>query len=854
MSAGQHKIHNKQAVGSGADTNDLTYSINATDGILLPKGTTAQRPTPLSGIFRYNSTLNQIEWYNGTEWVQPAAGGLGEFYVDDTTIAGDGSIGNPLRVIPGAPNGVTSFSAGNLSSLFTTSVANPATTPSLSFALAQAAPWGFFGNNTASAALPIFNAAAAITSTSDTNITLTLGGTPTRAVLNATSITAGWNGQLSLGRGGTGTAMSAPGANRIMYWNNGGGSMDWLQLGTNLSITGNTLNATTSSGSVTSVGLTTGTTGTDINVSNSPITSTGNITLNIPTASASARGLLSSTNWTTFNNKVDPSRTLTINGTTFDLSANRSWSIAATGTVSIVNITTDPDGDGSQPNTIQYNNDGDIFIVDGGGGIHPINDTGMGELWVDETTISGNGTSGSPLSVIFPPTSTGTVTSVGLTTGSTGTDVNITNSPVTTSGNIVLNLPSSSSSNRGLLTSSDWVTFNNKVATSRTLTINGTTFDLSANRSWTIPAGTVTSIGLVTGSTGTDINVSGSPVTGSGNITLNIPSSSASNRGLLTSTDWSNFNSKVPSARTITINGTTLDLTADRSWTIATNSGTVTSVALATGTTGTDVNISGSPITGSGTITLNLPSSSASNRGLLTAANWSTFNGKLDPSRTITINGTTLDLTANRTWTVGTVTSVGLATGSSGTDINVSGSPVTGSGNITLNIPSSSGSNRGLLTSTDWTTFNNKVPTARTLTINGTGYDLSANRSWTIPTGISGTYSPTVTNSVNVSAPGVWNAHYTRIENEVTVFFYGYVSPTSSATLTSVNISLPVASSFSEEYHLTGSATARRGTDHIPAQVVPDFTDDNATITFLASTNSVTYIRGSFMYTIITGT
>ena len=57
----------------------------------------------------------------------------------------------------------------------------------------------------------------------------------------------------------------------------------------------------------------------------------------------------------------------------------------------------------------------------------------------------------------------------------------------------------------------------------------------------------------------------------------------------------------------------------------------------------------------------------------------------------------------------GTVTSVGLTTGSSGTDVNVIGSPITSSGTITLNLPSASASNRGLLTSADWTTFNNKI-------------------------------------------------------------------------------------------------------------------------------------------------
>ena len=47
---------------------------------------------------------------------------------------------------------------------------------------------------------------AALTRTSDTNVTLTLGGAPTTALLNATSITAGWTGQLSVARGGTGAA------------------------------------------------------------------------------------------------------------------------------------------------------------------------------------------------------------------------------------------------------------------------------------------------------------------------------------------------------------------------------------------------------------------------------------------------------------------------------------------------------------------------------------------------------------------------------------------------------------------------------------------------------------------------
>lgn len=52
------------------------------------------------------------------------------------------------------------------------------------------------------------------------------------------------------------------------------------------------IGAGTGNGTVTSVGLTTGTSGTDVNVSGSPVTSSGTITLNIPDASATARGLV----------------------------------------------------------------------------------------------------------------------------------------------------------------------------------------------------------------------------------------------------------------------------------------------------------------------------------------------------------------------------------------------------------------------------------------------------------------------------------------------------------------------------------------------------------------------------------
>lgn len=49
-----------------------------------------------------------------------------------------------------------------------------------------------------------------LSKTDDTNVTLTLGGSPTAALLAATSLTLGWTGVLSPTRGGTGIVNSAP--------------------------------------------------------------------------------------------------------------------------------------------------------------------------------------------------------------------------------------------------------------------------------------------------------------------------------------------------------------------------------------------------------------------------------------------------------------------------------------------------------------------------------------------------------------------------------------------------------------------------------------------------------------------
>ena len=54
--------------GVGTSSPAVTVSISATDAILLPVGTTGQRPTGATGYLRFNTTTAAFEGYNGTAW------------------------------------------------------------------------------------------------------------------------------------------------------------------------------------------------------------------------------------------------------------------------------------------------------------------------------------------------------------------------------------------------------------------------------------------------------------------------------------------------------------------------------------------------------------------------------------------------------------------------------------------------------------------------------------------------------------------------------------------------------------------------------------------------------------------
>ncbi len=135
-------------------------------------------------------------------------------------------------------------------------------------------------------------------------------------------------------------------------------------------------------------------------------------------------------------------------------------------------------------------------------------------------------------------------------------------------------------------------TITNAQLANSSITINGNATALGGS----INVGTVTSV------TGT------APVVSSGGTTpaISMAAANTTTNGYLTSTDWNTFNGK------------------------SNTNGTVTSVAALTlGTTGTDLSSTVATGTTTPVITLNVPTASASNRGVLSSADWISFNGKL---------------------------------------------------------------------------------------------------------------------------------------------------------------------------------------------------------------------------------
>jgi hypothetical protein len=70
-------------LGVNTATPAVTAALVGTDALLIPVGTTLQRPTGAAGYLRFNSTTGEFEGYNGTAWASVGGAAI----VNDTSTA-----------------------------------------------------------------------------------------------------------------------------------------------------------------------------------------------------------------------------------------------------------------------------------------------------------------------------------------------------------------------------------------------------------------------------------------------------------------------------------------------------------------------------------------------------------------------------------------------------------------------------------------------------------------------------------------------------------------------------------------------------------------------------------------------
>jgi len=308
------------------------------------------------------------------------------------------------------------------------------------------------------------------------------------------------------------------------------------------------------------------------------------------------------------------------------------------------------------------------------------------------------------------------------------------------------------------------------VPTNRTLTINGTTYDLSADRSWTISAGTGTITSIAT--TGP---ITGGTITTTG--TIGITQATTSTDGYLSSTDWNTFNNKQPQLNGtgfVVATGTTISYDNSTYYLASNPNNYIPLTALsstATGLTYTDT-------TGVFSLTSGylIPTTASYNN-----TNWDTaYSNRITSLTTTGTGAATLVANVLNIPTPPTATFISLTTtGNSGAStlssgvLNVPTYTLSGLGGqpLATNLTSLSAltyastafvkmtaagtfaldTNTYLtsITSSDVTTALGYTPVtnARTLTINGTSYDLTADRSWSVGTVTAVTATGPITSS-----------------------------------------------------------------------------------------------------------
>ena len=440
--------------------------------------------------------------------------------------------------------------------------------------------------------------AAALTKTDDTNVTLSLGGTPNTSLLQAVSLTLGWTGTLADSRIASAST-----------WN---GKQNAITTGTTAQYFRGDLSLATfpsipSVGTWGALNYPTWTTGTPF----VKMTAAGTFALDTNTylTTISSLDVTTALGYTPVTN----ARTLTINGTTYDLTADRSWTISTFTTP----LTTKGDiyvRNGSVDTRLPVGLDTQILLADSSattglkwgtntaatplgyyGAFEDntiqtavaintpyamkfgITDLSNGITIVSDgsnltrITIANTGIYNIQFSAQFDRTNSGT-DAVDIWLRKNGVDVPGSGGKIILTGgaaasailaawNYVLDIVAGDyyqlmwstpdTHVRLLYEAAQTTPFVHPIIPSTILTVTQQSGIMSGTGITAINSLTGAAQTLVAGTSGTDFAVSSVGTTH----TLNLPTASASNRGVLSTTDWSAFNSKQDTL-TLTTTGT----------------------------------------------------------------------------------------------------------------------------------------------------------------------------------------------------------------------------------------------------------------------------------------------------------
>jgi len=470
-----------------------------------------------------------------------------------------------------------------------------------------------------------------------------------------------------------------------------------------------------------------------------PITYSNGL-IGISQATTSTNGYLSSTDWNTFNNKISSVDTTNISNFSVKVRSLFSGTAPITYSNGLIGISQSTTSTNGYLSSADWNS----FNTKGSGSVTSVSVT------------TANGVSG----VVATPTTTPAITltlgaitptsvaATGTVSGSNLSGTNTGNVTIGTANGLsitagqVLSMALANTSTIGALSNTDWNTFNSKLSSVDTTNISNFSVKVRSLFSGT------------------------SPITYSNGL-IGISQSTTSTNGYLSSTDWNTFNNKLSSIDTTSISNFSAKVRSLFSGTapITYSNGLIGISQATTSTNGylssTDwntfnnkissvdtTNISNfsvkvrslfsgtAPITYSNGL-IGISQSTTSTNGYLSSADWNSFNTKGSGSVTsvsvTTANGVsgvvaTPTTTPAITLTLGAITPTSVAATGTVSGSNLSG---TNTGNVTigtanglsitagqvLSMALANTSTTGVLSNTDWNTFNNKLSSIDTTNI-----------------------------------------------------------------------------------------------------------------------------------------